>query len=288
MHRTHTLLFLLLPAACVSRDIERILAEAPPCTTTGTDETTAAAADTSSSDETSNGAGTGSSGDPTTDASATVSTSTSGSTDATTTGETTATPPPVCGDGVVEDDEECDDGNQAPEDGCSDACTTDIRAFVSSVTYRAGDLKSLYLADALCFNRAADAGLPEPLQFKAFLSDSQTDARDRFSGRGRIVMVNGLVLADSWAALLAGELEQPLEVTEKSETYHGKVWTGTQPDGTRVPGSSHCADWSSYSAVDYAYYGYSDEISEEWLLADQLDNPAECPVQFALYCFDSF
>jgi cysteine-rich repeat protein len=207
--------------------------------------------------------------------------------DSSATTEMTTGPSPVCGNGIVEPDEECDDGDLIPDNGCSDTCTADIRAFVSSITYQAGDLMSLVLADALCFNRADDAKLPEPLRFKAFLSDSQTDARDRFKGRGRIVFVNGIVFADSWGALLAGELLGPMEVTEKSETYHGKVWTGTRPDGTAAADSTHCADWSSDSPVDAAYYGYSDEVSAEWLLADQLDNPAECYVPLAIYCFET-
>jgi len=200
---------------------------------------------------------------------------------------TPSEPAPICGNGLLEQAEECDDGDLIPDNGCSDTCTADIRAFVSSTTYKAGELMSLILADALCFNHALLADLPDPLRFKAFLSDSKTDARDRFKGRGRIVMINGLVLADSWDALLAGELHGPLEVTEKSETYHGPVWTGTRPDGTAAPDSTHCADWSTDSPIDSAYYGYSDELTAEWLLADQQDNPAECAIDFAIYCFET-
>ena len=220
-----------------------------------------------------------SSGDATGDASTAEST--------TQTSGATTEPSPACGNGIVEPDEECDDGDLIPDNGCSDTCTADIRAFVSSADYKAGELMSLILADALCFNLALQADLPEPLRFKAFLSDSKTDARDRFKGRGRIVLMNGLVFADGWDTLLAGELHGPLEVTEKSETYHGPVWTGTRPDGTAVPDSTHCADWSSSSPIDTAYYGYSDEVSGEWLLADQLDNPAECMAPLAIYCFET-
>ena len=219
------------------------------------------------------------SGDTTGDASTTDFTSqTSG---------TTSDPTPVCGNGLLEQAEECDDGELIPDNGCSDTCNADIRAFVSSGNYKAGELMSLILADALCFNHALLADLPDPLRFKAFLSDSKTDARDRFKGKSRIVMINGLVLADSWDALLAGELHGPLEVTEKSETYHGPVWTGTRPDGTAAPDSTHCVDWSTDSPIDSAYYGYSDELNAEWLLADQQDNPVECLAPNAIYCFET-
>ncbi|MCA9694212.1 MAG: hypothetical protein KC636_31795 [Myxococcales bacterium] len=35
----------------------------------------------------------------------------------------TTTPPPVCGNGIPEVGEECDDGNEIPQDGCEDDCT---------------------------------------------------------------------------------------------------------------------------------------------------------------------
>jgi len=37
-----------------------------------------------------------------------------------------ATPPSLCGDGVVQAGEDCDDGNLLPADGCSPACKTDV------------------------------------------------------------------------------------------------------------------------------------------------------------------
>lgn len=44
-----------------------------------------------------------------------------------------ATPPPVCGDGRVEGDEACDDGNDLPNDGCSRSCRAPQRVDVASV-----------------------------------------------------------------------------------------------------------------------------------------------------------
>ena len=31
----------------------------------------------------------------------------------------------VCGNGIIDDDEKCDDGNTAVGDGCSDQCVTE-------------------------------------------------------------------------------------------------------------------------------------------------------------------
>jgi len=219
----------------------------------------------------------------------TSTTTTTGST--TTAGETTTDPQPVCGNGVLEVSgllpEQCDDGNQIPDDGCSDTCAADRIIFVSSILYKAGYFEGLYFADALCAGMAKDAGYSQWLKFRAWLSDSTTHARDRFKFvRGRIVLVNGLVVADSWTALLAGKLQGPIEVTEKAETYHGPVWTGTTPEGLLVPGATNCDDWTSFSSKKAAYYGYSDRVTAEWTLSVEDDNPYPCIGDFAVYCFE--
>lgn len=71
-------------------------------------------------------ANTGSTADATSGSTAIASGST-GTTDEPTTGSTGEPgfdpPPPVCGDGYLEADEECDDGNVADGDGCSAGCT---------------------------------------------------------------------------------------------------------------------------------------------------------------------
>jgi cysteine-rich repeat protein len=221
-----------------------------------------------------------------------------GSTGTTSSSSSTGEPMGECGNGVLEtfgaEPEECDDGNLDPEDGCDDTCALDRRVFVSSTLHQGGNgggltgLTGLKSADAICANLADDQGWPEGLSYRAWLSDSETDARDRLKrGRGRLVMVNGLVLARSWEALLAGDLENPLEVTEKSETYQGWVWTGTRPDGTAVPGSEHCEDWKTDSIFPTGHFGYSDRMMGEWTLAIDVDQPIECFLDLAIYCFQS-
>ncbi len=279
---------LLLPAlasGCLSQKIDDFIAGLELTTTGETSNSSSSSSTTGDPADAGESTRPGeSSGSDSTDTTADPTTGTSSSDDSSSSGE----PPAACGDGVVSGDEECDDGNIIPGDGCSATCAADLRVFVTSQLYKAGDLMSPYKADAVCLNRAKDAGLPEPQRFKAWLSDSRQHARDRMNRtRGRLVMVNGLVFADDWETLLTGVLENPLEVTEKGETYHGKVWTGTKVDGTAASDTTHCDDWTSISLTKSAYYGYSDEISFEWTLADQPDNPAACPIAFAIYCFES-
>ena len=283
-------LVLPFPAACFGHP-----GQLEACTFTDPTGCEEPAGSNSTTEPAASSAGASSTGDTsTTDATSSTGGTSSGDASAgsgltTTTAEATTAAEAICGNGVVEDfgplPEECDDDNLDPEDGCGDTCAADLVIFVSSVDYKSGELQSLYLADAICFNRADDAGFLDPLRFRAWLSDSTTSARDRLKpGRGRLVLTNGLVVADSWEALLTGELQNPIEVTEKMETYQGGVWTGTRPDGTAVPDSGHCDDWTSNSITKSGYYGYSDRVTAEWTISADWDNPISCGVDFPIYC----
>lgn len=282
------LLILTLAAGCGSQRVQGYLddlADCPSSTTASTTSTTALIDSTSDTTGTATPPDTTAAPDTTSGTTAPPDTTTSSSTDS-----STGDPPSVCGDGVLDElgpvPEECDDGNLDPDDGCSETCTLDIRVFVSSLQYTAGELEGVHLADASCANLAAQTGDPTFIKYRAWLSDSTTDARDHIKvGRGRIVLVNGLVVAESWDALLAGELQRPIEVTEKSETYHGGVWTGTRPDGTAAPGSTHCADWTSDSLQTTGYFGESNKMTAEWTLSESFINPDVCASYNSIYCF---
>lgn len=75
-----------------------------------------------------------------------------------------------------------------------------------------------------------------------------------------------------------------LEPTEKSETYDGGVWTGTRPDGTAVPGSKHCDDWTSASVLSEGIYGDASYTTGAW--TDE-NTSGGCAADFALYCMQS-
>jgi cysteine-rich repeat protein len=281
--RTHLLLLCPL-CACLSQRTQAYL-DGLDCTT-GTD--TSSDTGTSTSNDPSSSSDTTTTTTTTTVDPSTSTTTTDASSTTTVSTTTSETGTPMCGDGIVEDGfipEECDDGNLVDDDGCSSTCARDLLAFVTSLEYQGGDLGSLSAGDAQCANRADDAGLPDPLKFKAWLSDSTMSARDRLVlGRGRIVLVNGLVFAAGWDAVLAGEIQSPLTVTEESETYEGGVWTGTLPDGAMAVGADHCEDWTNSSPVHLGFWGRSDETSASWTYSD-IDNPIPCGVDYPIYCF---
>jgi len=297
MRLTSTLVPLLACSGCLLRDIDRHIDElrCNGTTTTSTSdtgttgcpdstgggETTSAGADTDDTTDDTAGTESGgaSTGTSTTDASITDASSSTGE------------PVAVCGNGVVEAfgpaPEDCDDGNDDPDDGCSD-CGRDRLVFITSADYTGAIFEGIVGVDQRCRNLAAIQNLPKAAEFKAWISDSTISAKQRmFRGRGRYVLINGLVVAASWDALLAGELQNPINITETSETKNYGVWTGTMPDGSAAVGSDHCADWTAQFDKNSGYWGRSAMVDSEWTIADPpVDQPGDCGTARALYCVE--
>ncbi len=196
--------------------------------------------------------------------------------------------PAACGDGFVHAGvEECDDGNFDVTDGCDLGCGRTRRVFVTSATYQGDEFEGLWGADQRCRSLAAQADLPNFAGYMAWLSDSTTSPVERMHhGKGRYELVNGLLVAKNWNALVAGELVNPIKVTEQSETHEIPVWTGTNPDGSAAEGSNHCLDWTSSDFGSTEFWGVSTEVTVDWTLADVDLNPMDCGAQIALYCFE--
>lgn len=267
------------PAHCVSATSGTAASE------TGTSTEHDAGTSTSTSTGLSEGTGDDT---ETEDTSGTVTSEITDTTDTADTTDTTDTGgEAVCGDGVVQEStgEECD---LAVDDGCNALCKRDRTLFVSSEPgFIGGKLQGLKGADNYCVSRAGQAGFSNFLKFKAFLSDSQTDAVDRlFAGEGRYVLVDGTVVADNWQALLSEPLQHPIELTELGELAHRSVWTGTRyGDGRAVPGSEHCSDWTSEDLDAQASFGRSDEVDVNWTQSE-FANPTSCVSMYAIYCIE--
>ncbi len=156
----------------------------------------------------------------------------------------------MCGDGVVEGDETCDDGNATPRGWLSGVREEDSIVFITSEVYQGFALGGLYGADQRCQSLAAKARLPRFLTFKAWLSTSTVSASDRLlHSRGRYVLVNGLVVAQNWDALTSGTIENPIVVDERSQTKDTRAWTGTLASGQPALGSEFCEDWDDDSGL---------------------------------------
>lgn len=272
---------------------------APGCVAPGLKQLDWEASTTSSTSSSSGGAGSGvmtttvaeepdsGSGSDGTTGESTGTSSTTGTTGASeTTGPGSGTPA-SCGDGIVEDGEECDDGDPA-DDACNASCRRERVVFVTSEKLQPDEIGGLEFADGICRQLAQAAKLPSFSTYTAWLSDSTTAARDRvFRGEGRYVRPDGAVVADSFAALLAGPLLAPIERDEHGQLVAGAgVWTGTNPDGAAVPGSTHCEDWTSAAFADQSgYFGTPAATDSQWTFA-MVANPTTCLDAAHLYCFE--
>ncbi len=283
MARTLALLLLLLPACgCLYPwDYDA-------STSTGESSGTSSSGSTGDA-STSTGTST-----PMTEGSASGAQSTSGDPASTTSSTSDATgsssgAPPVCGDGAVNaPDEECDDGNLDPYDGCDAACARDRLVFATSLLFSPDHIGGLSGADSLCKQLAHKADLPRWASFSAWLSDSTHDARDRLHhGRGRYLRPDATPVATSFDALLAGPLLAPIAADEFGMPANNGAWTGTRPDGTAVPAASHCADWTLSDFFDKGHYGVVTALDSRWTFESTPDtNPIFCTTQFHLYCFE--
>jgi len=278
-------LSLLVSTACGVENIEAILAKYDTYGSTGS----AGDGDTSTGTGSSTGTGTTSAGSTAVDASSTgdvgasADTSSDSSGDASDASSSTGLAPPMCGDGVVDPGETCDDMNDNPDDGCK-LCTADRRVFASSVEYQGFALDGLYGADQRCKMLAGLAGLPNYFSYRAWLSDSTTAAADRLvHSKGRYILVNGLVVAADWDALISGALENAINVTESSEVAGGLAWTGTLPNGQPAFGSSFCEDWDGEDDLELGGAGVCDQTDSLWTFVEQYD----CGSELSLYCFEN-
>jgi cysteine-rich repeat protein len=205
--------------------------------------------------------------------------STGDSTDDGTT-DTSTEPGPFCGDGVVEGDETCDDMNDIPDDGCN-ACARDSIIFVTSELYQ-GNVNGLAGADQRCRMLAAIAELPRFETYRAWLSSSTTSAAERLlHSNGRYVLVNGLVVAQNWDALVSGEIENPINVDEYSMTQQFPVWTSTLSTGKAAPGANFCDDWTAASGPQGGA-GLIDMTDASWSFSEY----ADCEFELHLYCIE--
>jgi len=119
------------------------------------------------------------------------------------------------------------------------------RAFITIQAFVPGG--GLAAADALCANEASLAGLPGT--FRALLGTSTAPAASRFDLAGPTWMrVDGVPLASSRLAFVAGELATSPSVTALGTDVVRRVLTGGAPG--QIDGS--CSDWTDPSATGTA------------------------------------
>jgi len=171
----------------------------------------------------------------------------------------------------------------------SDASTgTGMKIFFVTDGRYTGDLGGVTGADALCTSEAREAALGGT--FKAWLSTSSENARDRIAKVGPWMMVDGSVVfeADPLADLPKTFLRYTAKRTDLFFDRDPNVWTATNKNGALTRPDSTCEDWSSGLAKHRGTHGELQGLQywTDYLTIDQTSELSPCTERFRLYCFE--
>ena len=146
----------------------------------------------------------------------------------------------------------------------------------------AGGNQGLAAADNICLLRALSAGLPHPEEFKAWLSTSAVDAADRFTFGGPWVRPDGVIVAQTKAELVSGQLHAPINQSVSGE-YFGNIaaWTGSTEFGSGT--GTSCLSWTSDNGGDTGTLGAANSV-DQW---SQVSTPSVCFQNASLYCLSN-
>jgi len=152
--------------------------------------------------------------------------------------------------------------------------------FVSSVNYT-GNLGGLSGADSKCQALASAVPALSGKTFKAWLSNSTLSARDRLThSTVPYILLNTTVVANNWADLVDGTLQNPIILSEKNSQVLSGVWTGTDEYGDKR--TDTCSDWTSDLHVINGRTGVSIYFGKGWTNMVYW----ACSFNFNLYCFE--
>jgi len=191
-----------------------------------------------------------------------------------------------CGDGLLHEGvEECDDGNDNPDDGCDNACIRERLVFVTEELLGAKFISDVPGADTECHQIALEHELPNPTNFKAWISNHNSSPATRFyRSKGRYVQSTGEVIATSWDDLIDGTLDHPIDRTlDGKYLFEHPVWTSTQANGESWGDDLHCMNWTSSDPDLEARIGATGYVDATWT---DVKFTISCGIAAALYCFE--
>jgi len=193
---------------------------------------------------------------------------------------------PSCGDGYFNsDEEECDgsDPDFVETAICTDVCTWEgVIAFVTFETFQ-GDFGGLTGADTLCKTAAKDGGLTSPNGYRAWLGVSPESAASHIPLVDKpYYRLDGEMIALKKDDLLDGKLLAPLVVTElKSTLMFAPVWTNSNADGSIKSLTEDCQSFTSPSDGELGGVGLTGKTDSSWTDF----GTSTCDRHRRLYCF---
>jgi len=208
------------------------------------------------------------------------------------------TPALLCGNGLVDPNEECDFGDLDGATcvtlgysfgrlqcgaGCvfdTTGCDTDAKLVFVTSTVHDGDLGGLAGADAICQSLASAAGLEGTWVAWLSTQSPEVDAPDRIADAEYRLVDRVTVVANSWLELTNGGQHHAIDMTENEITLGGGgVFTGTTID--MIPGDT-CANWTSATAPDRGTSGSLASSDLDWT---DTSASVTCDTEQRLYCF---
>jgi cysteine-rich repeat protein len=211
---------------------------------------------------------------------------TTGEPDTSDTGDTSTGAPAVCGDGILDPSEECEDGNLVDGDGCSAACTIEgdhLVVFLSGAAY-SGEM--LADADAKCQQLANTVQALKGREFVAWVSRIGDAVKDRVGASTLPYRrVDGQIVALGTAALLGGSLKAAIDRTETGAIIKAApcasgdaVWTGTTPGGEAT--GADCGKWTQ--PMEVGRVGGLGATDGAWSSCEL----RMCTTSFRIYCIE--
>lgn len=161
-----------------------------------------------------------------------------------------------------------------------------LKIFTTSQEYT-GNLGGLAGADAKCQALASAAGLTGT--FKAWLSDSNTNAKDRFMTQNLpYYRTDNVIVANSLADLIDGSLSSSISKDQQGTTIPSgggtyNVFTGTDRYGVKKNGYV-CNDWTSSLEEDSCSLGSSMYTDYQWTEGNEATSI--CSFPFRLFCLE--
>ncbi|MEO8672890.1 MAG: hypothetical protein ABI411_16340 [Tahibacter sp.] len=137
--------------------------------------------------------------------------------------------------------------------------------------------------DSICRAHAVRASLPMAQTYKAWLSNSHLDAKNRYTNDGAWYRLDGVRFTASIAGMIDGVVDAPLQVDELGRPVpFQNVWTGTSLSGTHTPFT--CGDWSIGNGNGNGTMGQSFAADEYWTSFGFGIAPGCGSSLFHLYC----
>lgn len=193
-----------------------------------------------------------------------------------------------CGDSIVNSsaDEECDDGNQLSEDMCSYTCKKNRIVFITNKNYSIVDFKgSVQAIDAICQSEGSKKFNNKI--FRAWISDDNQNITHRLNFdsefKGYYMLPNNIGIVANNLHIFLEDLKNPIQFTINGDLVidHPYVWSNTDEFGWKV--NDDCNNWTSVSEYDPINLGFSKSMnSPDWTKYIT----GNCSKQYRLYCFD--